>query len=122
MENNLIIEFIPYHSLKNFKRDEKIRKIIEKIKDDRLLLIEGILDESEKKELIIRSMEEFNFKFKGIEIETIISEPDSPLERLKFSLIKIFYRNRIGLTIIGPASIVKEIKKHPNQLKIYMSS
>lgn len=122
MEKNITIEFIPYQTFKNFKKEEKIKKIIEKVKDEKLLLIEGILEDSEKKELIIKSMDEFNFKFKGIEIETIHYQADSFFDKVKLSFVKMLYKNRVGLTIIGPASIVKEIKKDPNHLRIYMSS
>lgn len=122
MENKITIEFIPYHTFKNFNREEKIKKIIEKVKDEKLLLIEGILEDAEKKELIMKSMEEFNFKFKGIEIETIPYQANSFFDKIKLSFLRMLYKNRVGLTIIGPASIVKEIKKDPNHLRIYMSS
>ncbi|MEM4500278.1 MAG: DUF2073 domain-containing protein [Candidatus Woesearchaeota archaeon] len=117
----ITLEFIPYSTLKRLSKEERLKKIIEKLKNEKILLIEGKLDNEEKKELIVQAMQSFNFKFKGIEIETIDYSPENFADKIKYSFVNLFFKNKMGLTIIGPASVIREIKKDINNLQIYMT-
>ena len=66
-----------------------------------------------------------NSKFKGVEIGIIGPQSIRETELtkiIKANLINIILGKRRGLTIIGPANIVKEIKKDPNRLQLFMTS
>ncbi len=68
-------------------------------------------------------MEEINRDFKGIELATI--EPgdstDENTGRFRKIIANIILGDRQGMTIIGPASIVKEIKKDPSKIELLTS-
>ena len=67
-------------------------------------------------------MEEINNTgFKGVEICTIFPEEKDLqiVKRIKKEFIKSILGNRDGLTIVGPASIIKEIRRDPNKIMLY---
>ncbi len=116
----LTIQFIPYNQIAKLDSNKKINKILKLVKDENIVLLEGRLSKQEETELIKKTMEEIKGKFKGIEISTIYEEDENKAFYNK--IIKLLYNlilgNRRGFTIIGPASIVKEIKKDPNKIQL----
>ena len=60
--------------------------------------------------------------FKGVELAVISqnSEEKSIFEKFKFSIARALVGKQDSLTIIGPASIVKEMKKDPKKLEVMM--
>ena len=66
-------------------------------------------------------METIKREFKGIEICTIYPEDANKafFNKIKSEMIKLLVGNRDGITIIGPASIVKEIRKDPNKIMLF---
>ena len=66
------------------------------------------------------AMEEFGDKFKGIELAVINPEDKdlSGIKRVRNNFFGFLLGDRQGLTIVGPASIVKEIKKDPNKIEL----
>ena len=69
-------------------------------------------------------MEEINDEFKGIELGVIYPEQTEGaiLKKIKGGFAKLLLGNRMGLTIIGPASIVKEIKKDPTKIELFTTT
>jgi len=65
-------------------------------------------------------MELINKDFKGVEIASIDYTPkDSPFfERIKKDFANFLLRIKPGLTIIGPATLVKEIRKDPSKIEL----
>jgi len=103
------------------KSEQRISKIVQIAKEEKIILIEGKLKKMEEAELIKKTMEEIADKFKGIEIAEVYPERKKDakfFERLKEELINLILGDRAGFTIIGPATIVKEIKKDPNKVEL----
>ncbi|HLC66008.1 MAG TPA: hypothetical protein VJK52_00025, partial [Candidatus Nanoarchaeia archaeon] len=59
-------------------------------------------------------------KFRGIELHVLYPDErdTNPLHILKRHLTTALLGNRQGLTIIGPASIIKEIRRDPNKIQL----
>lgn len=113
----LTLRIVPYNEIESLSSLGKIRKLLNIAKENKIVLLQGRLKKDEEEELIKTTMEEITPEFKGIEHSVINTEEDS-----KFGMIRNFLLgNRTGFTIIGPASIVKEIKKNPNKIELYMS-
>lgn len=116
----LTLQFIPYNQIAKLDSNRKISKILKLVKEDNIVLLEGRMSKQEETELIKKTMEEIKGKFKGIEISTIYEEDENKAFYAKIK--KLFYNlllgNRRGFTIIGPASIIKEIKKDPNKIQL----
>ena len=84
--------------------------------------MQGRLHATEEAQLIEKTMEEVTKDFKGIELCTIY--PQKPKrkgdvgEHIKHYLAKVLVGDRDGFTIIGPATIIKEIKKNPDKIEL----
>ena len=61
--------------------------------------------------------------FKGIELAVIGGNGDgSIIDKMRSEVIKLLSRGDLGaVTIIGPATIVKEIKRNPKKIELLLS-
>ena len=117
----LTLQFIPYTEISTLNSEKKIQKLLKVVKEEKIVLLEGKLGSNEKSELIRKTMEEIDDKFKGIEIEELdIDKKDKAfLEKIRTIFINLLMGSRRGLTIVGPASIIKEIKKDPDKIMLF---
>ena len=122
--SSLTLQFIPYTDIEPLKSPERVEKFLKIVKKNKIILLEGKLQTQEEAELIRRTMEEIDDKFKGIEISPILAErkDEALLKKLRENLINLLLGNRRGFTIIGPASIVKEIKQDPEKIQLLTES
>ncbi|MFO8016738.1 MAG: DUF2073 domain-containing protein [Candidatus Woesearchaeota archaeon] len=118
----LTLHFVPYSEIEGLSSLGRIKKLLKLAKENKIVLLEGRLKKDEETELIKTTMEEIDQKFKGIEIGVI--DPGQTkgdlFKKIRSNLANLLLGDRIGLTIIGPASIVKEIKKDPDKIQLYM--
>lgn len=118
----LTLQFVPHTQIETLSSLGRIRKLLNIAKQDRIVLLEGRLTKEEEAELIKITMEEINAEFKGIELAVIYPNenlPDDMLQKVKYTFLWALMGNRLGLTIIGPANIVKEIKRDPNKIQLF---
>lgn len=117
----LTLRFVPYSDIESLKPEARITKLLNIVKSDNIVLMQGRLKAEEEARLIQKTMESINRKFKGVEICTIYPE-DKNLQfgkKIRNEILRLFLGHREGITIIGPASIVKEIKKDPNKIQLF---
>ncbi len=117
----LTLQFVPYSDIEDLSFEERIKKILNIVKDEKIIVMEGRLKKSEEAELIKATMERINSKFKGIEISVIYPERGGATlgKKLRSSLAEMLLGERQGLTVIGPASLIKEIKKDPDKIQLF---
>lgn len=117
----LTLQYIPHREIGHLGIDAKIKKILKSVKEDKIILIEGKLDPFEESQLIEKTMESIDRRFKGIEIACIVANKNKLLgDKIKKELAKLLLGRDDGLTIIGPATIVKEIKRNPNKIDLLL--
>ncbi|MCP3684878.1 MAG: DUF2073 domain-containing protein [bacterium] len=116
----LTFQFVPYVEIEGLSEDDKLRKLIDIVKAESIVLLEGKLNRKEEAELIKKTMEEIDDKFRGVEISVISSEKKISgfMGKVKGGLADMLLGERQGLTIIGPATIIKEIKKDPHKIQL----
>ncbi len=116
----LTLQFVPYTEIEQMSSLGKIRKLLNIAKEDKIVLLQGRLSKDEEKELIKTTMEEIDLNFKGIELAVIDNKSEnlSNIQKLRKGMLDYFLGNSQGLTIIGPASVVKEIKKNPSKIEL----
>jgi hypothetical protein len=117
----LTLQYIPYNELVLLNPAKRISKLVDIAKENKIILMEGRLSAEEEAKLIERTMEEISSEFKGVEICTIDQDlANKPLMyKFKSKVAKILLGKKDGLTIIGPAMIVKEIKRDPNKIELF---
>lgn len=109
--NALKMDFLSSDALKTRTGMEKISMIVDKVKDGDLVVIEGGLTPEEEANLIETTMREIDVEnFMGIDIFT--------LETNKTSFFGLSKKKTIGITIIGPANVMKSVKKKSNFLSM----
>lgn len=114
------LRVVPYHEIQELSSLGRIRKLLNLAKENKIVLLQGRLRKQEEAELIKSTMEEINKEFKGIELAVI--QPTNPntsgLSRIKNGVVSLMLGEKAGLTIIGPASVVKSIRKDPNKIEL----
>lgn len=109
------IKLIPYESVK-----EDFGKVMKALQDKTLVLIDAKLSPQEEASLIQDTMERFSETFKGIELSSLETKTGSGFESIKSAIVQKMTGKKRGFTIIGPANIVRKIKKNPSELMVYM--
>jgi len=121
----LSIQFMPYSDIRDLNSTERIKKILEIVLRNEIIILQGRLKPEEESRLIGDTMAlvEHIKNFKGIEL-AVISENgnDSFFNKFRNGLIKLLSRGELGaITIIGPATIVKEIKRDPKKIELFLN-
>lgn len=120
----LTLHFMPNSEIASLDTVERIKKLLKIILDNKVVILQGRLKPEEETRLIEDTMIMIgNIRgFKGVELEVISpsSEDRGLFDKFKFGLAKALVGQQDALTIIGPASIVKEMKKDPKKLEVMM--
>jgi hypothetical protein len=121
----LTIQFLPYAEIEGLDSTERIKKLLQIILKNKVIIIQGRLKPEEETRLIEDTMALVgNIKgFKGIELAVISPNPEerSMMNKLKHGIANALVGQTDALTIIGPAAVIKEMKKDPSKLEIMMS-
>ncbi|MFH0863213.1 MAG: DUF2073 domain-containing protein [Candidatus Altiarchaeota archaeon] len=107
------IEFIGVEMLKGITPEQKIYFILEHVKEDRIVVIDEGLTALEEGKLIQATMLQVNKKFQGIEVSTL---REKTADGLRERLIRMLGGSTGGLTVIGPAKLIKQISKDPRMI------
>ena len=115
------IQFLPYSEIRGLNSDERIKKILGIILGNNILVIQGRLTPGEETRLIGDTMAMIDHvkSFKGIELAVISgSGREGVFGRFTKGIANALAGGDFSaITIIGPATIVKEIKKNPKKIR-----
>ena len=119
------IQFLPYSEIRILNSNERIRKILGIILGNNILILQGRLTSDEEARLIGDTMAMIGHvqNFKGIELAVISGNGDSGLfNKIKKGIANALSGGDLGaVTIIGPATIVKEIKRNPKKIELMLN-
>ncbi len=119
------IQFIPYSEIEQLSSSQVIKKLLQIILKEKVIIIQGRLKPDDETRLIEDTMALVGTikGFKGIELAVISpnNSQRSLMTRFKHGIASALVGQTDALTIIGPASIIKEMKKDPSKLEIMMS-
>lgn len=119
---NLTLQFVPYQDISGMSSLGRIKKLLKLAREDKIVLLEGRLKKEEETELIKTTMEQIDNEFRGIELAVIYPgsrRADDALQWIKNNVISMVLGDRVGFTVIGPASVVKEIRQAPEKIQVY---
>jgi len=123
LTRGLTIQFIPYTEIEMLSSGERINKLLRIVLGNKIIILQGRLTSEEEVRLIEDTMAMVGHvkKFKGIELAELNPNSDglSLMGRFKHSLARALGAQE-SITIIGPASLVREMKKDPKKIEILM--
>jgi hypothetical protein len=119
------IQFMPYQDIKNLNSTERIKKILKIIFGNSILILQGRLKPEEETRLIEDTMAMIGHVkgFKGVELAVIGSggATEGIFEKFKQRIVTTLSGGDLGaITIIGPATVVKEIKQDPKKIELIL--
>ena len=103
------IEFISSSALK--KENDTVGYILNSIHEGKIVVLEEPLAPEHEKTLIAKTMGKIDGRFAGIEVSTLRRSGTGLREKL-FEMLGA----RLGITVIGPAKLVKEVKQNPEKI------
>jgi hypothetical protein len=119
------IQFLPYTEIKGLDSDERIRKILGIILSNNILILQGRLTANEEARLIGDTMAMIGHlkDFKGIELAVISGNGrEGVWEKITKSIANVLAGGDFSaITIIGPATIVKEMKRNPKKIELLLN-
>jgi len=120
----LSLHVIPFAELRELSISERVKKILGLVLNEKIVIVHGRLRAEEEARLIEDTMALVDHvkDFKGIELAVIAPDMknENILIRMRHNLAKTLVGDNSALTIIGPASIVKEIKRDPKKIELFL--
>ena len=121
--NKLTLSFIPYNDISKLEGVKRVKKILDIVLKNRIVILQGRLEPDEEASLIQSTMALVGRikKFKGVELAVIEpNQEDNFFEKMRAGLAKALVGARDSLTVVGPAAIVKQIKKDPSKIDLML--
>jgi len=130
----LKLDFVSSAILDKKTKQKRINFILNKVKDGSILVTDGVLEPNEEMNLIKETMRRVDDGFPGIEVcslkkqvkgfQSFIEKISDQKEKIQNILGALRGRVvdkttlRTGITLIGPAKVIKEIKKNPDSFSV----
>ena len=119
------IQFLPYTEIRELDSTQRIRKILNIVLGNNILILQGKLKPDEETRLIGDTMAMIGHvqNFKGIELATISGNGNEGFfKKMRAGIANIILKGDMGaITIIGPATVVKEIKRNPKKIELLLN-
>jgi hypothetical protein len=119
----LSIHIMPYSEIKELTITERVKKILNLILGNRVVILQGRLRPEEEIRLIEDTMAMVDHikTFKGIELAVVDANKNDAgfFLRMRREIARGLTGESNSLTVIGPASVVKEIKKDPSKMEVF---
>jgi len=124
-EKELTIHFMPYSEIEKEDATGRIKKILSLILENKIIIIQGRLKAEEESRLIGDTMALIGHiqGFKGVELAVVSSKDKmSFFQKFKHNIAKVLVGEQDAVTIVGPANLVKDIKRNPQKLELLLKS
>lgn len=116
---------MPYSEIERLGSTERIRKLLDIVLKEKIIVLQGRLKAEEEARLIGDTMVLVGKVkgFRGIELAVISpnQKDRSLLSQAKYAVANALVGQMDALTVIGPAAVIKEMKRDPKKLEIFMS-
>lgn len=119
------ITFLPHSEIRDLDSNKRIRKILNIVLGNQILILQGKLSPEEETRLIGDTMAMIGHvrNFKGIELAVISGNGGLGFfGKMRREIANAISGGDLGaVTIIGPATIIKEIKKNPKKIELMLN-
>lgn len=121
----LSLQVLPYSEIQSLGIAQRVKKILNLVLGNKIVILHGRLRPEEEARLIEDTMAMVDHikGFSGVELAVI--EPDlkeqGVMTKMRHGIAKRLVGDSSALTVIGPASVIKEIKQDPKNLELMLS-
>jgi hypothetical protein len=116
----LTIQYIPYQQIASLSSIERVQTILSLLKNGKVVIIDGRLNSSDEALLIRETMSLIDDEFNGVEVGVMRDNIEKDwLSKIKHGIAKALIGDRNGMTLIGPAKIISELRQHPENIELY---
>ena len=116
---------MPYSEIRGLGSGERIKKILKIVLGNNILILQGKLKNEEEARLIEDTMAMIGHvnSFKGIELAVISGNGEERFfEKIRRGIANTLFKGDLGaITIMGPATVVKEIKRNPKKIELLLN-
>ncbi|MGV8141851.1 MAG: OapB/ArvB family protein [Candidatus Woesearchaeota archaeon] len=118
----LNIQYIPYQKIESLNAVERVNLLMSMLKNGKILIIDARLDSNDEALLIREAMSNITGKFNGIEIGVMHThEEKKALSGIRHKLANMLIGDRRGITLIGPANVICELRQYPESIELYLN-
>lgn len=121
---NLSLHVLPFSEVQDLTIAQRVKKILDLVLGNKIVVLQGQLRAEEEARLIEDTMALVDHVkgFTGIELAVIEQDLKGAgfFVKFKYGIAKKLGGNSGALTVIGPATAVKEIKRNPRKLEIML--
>jgi len=118
----LNIQYLPFRQIEPLNSSGRVQSILSIIREGKIVIIDGRLKTIDEAALIRETMNSINEEFNGIEIGVLHDHKKHGLwSKIKHGMAKMLIGDRTGITIIGPAKIISELRQHPENVELHFS-
>ena len=118
------IQFLPFSEIKDLDSDNRTKRILKVVLGNNILILQGKLRPEEETRLIGDTMAMIGHvkDFRGIELAVVSDKDEKFFGKIKRGLLNVLSGSDFGaVTIIGPATVVKEIKRNPKKIELLLN-
>ena len=119
------IQFLPYSEIRGLDSHQRIRKILNIVLGNYILILQGRLAPEEESRLIGDTMAMIGHvkNFKGIELAVISGNgKEGFLDKMRANIANTLAGGDLSaITIIGPATVIKDIKRNPKKIELLLN-
>lgn len=121
-DKELTIHFMPYSEIQYEGPAGRIKKILSIILQGKIVILQGRLHAEEETRLIEDTMALIGHikGFNGVELAIVSGEDRTLFEKIRHNIARILVGEQDAVTIIGPANLVKEIKRNPKKIELLL--
>ena len=117
------IKYLPYNHIRSLSVNGRTELILNNVKNNHIVIIDGRLSSRDEAELLRRTMytigeediDKNSISFNGIEMAVL---NDNSSDNINRKIAKFLTGHNNALTLIGPAKIIREIRQEPDILHI----
>lgn len=117
------MQVLPFSEIQELGISERVKKVLELILENKIVILHGRLRAEEEARLIEDTMAMIGHvkNFRGIELAVIGPnlKGEGIITRMKHGIAKKLIGDNNALTVVGPASVIKEIKRDPKKIELF---
>lgn len=121
---SLTIQFVPFSEIESLSSIERIKKLLKLVIANKIVLLQGRLKPQEEARLIEDTMVLIDTVkgFKGVELAVLSQKAEQTpfFSKFRRGIAKMLVGEQDAVTIIGPATIVREIRKDPSKIELFL--